>query len=320
MQKRSGDFLGTLKNFLIPEKREQRRLITSNDILDELVACFDGSCRTESVGTSLLFNMHFLVIVHPDIYEQRLASLPVVVKESVKLFYKRLQHYRKGYDELSPVSSHWQFRFGPATDFNGEKINVHDLRTIGMLTGLKGNNSGNERQQTTKVTMKSKATNVFDKMDINMDVLRHIHFAENGNFTLKFSHDLSLGGGAILKPALNRENGFARIDYFSGDKNKSGSYLMKDTEIVIARSEPENQGYSNYLLIDSEYISNPHVRIRFDESAGKFQIASFSANETRVNEMIITRSDVQNPRWMELAAESQVLLNGIITLHFKQQL
>ena len=115
------------------------------------------------------------------------------------------------------------------------------------------------------------------------------------------------------------DNGLARIEYFLGDKNKGDVYIMKDTEIVIARKEPENQGYSNYLLLDSEFVSNPHARIRLNEQTGKFQIASFSANETRANEMIIVKSNAALPRWFDLEPKSQILLNGIVTLEFKQQ-
>ncbi|MFT3934524.1 MAG: hypothetical protein QM726_12955 [Chitinophagaceae bacterium] len=322
MQKKNGGLLGTLKNILIPEKQEMPAFITSNDILDELLACFDRSCKTESVGSSLLFNMHFLVILHPDVYEQRLASFPIIVKEAVKNFYKKLQAYKSGFEEISPVSSLWQFRFGPASHFNTETIGMGDMKVIGMLTGLKTGNGVSDGRQTAKVTMKSKATNVFDKMDINLDVLRHIHFAENGNFTVKFNNDLSLiatNTSTSVKATRNRESGIARIEYFMGDKNINGVYLMKDTEIVIARREPENELYNNYLLLDSGYVSNPHARIRLNETNGKFQIASFSAHETRLNETIVERSDAANPGWIDMQPESQVLLNGIITLTFKQQ-
>jgi len=315
MKRRPEGFFGALKNLLVPEDREEPAPVTNNDILRELLDCFDDSCNRESVGSSLMFNMHFLVILHPDVYEQRLPSLPVVVKEAVKLFYKKLQTSRKHYEDLSPVSSHWQFRFGPATDFNGEKVGVFDIKVIGMLTGLR---TGGDGRHTAKVTMKSKATNVFDKMDINIELLRHIHFAESGNFTVKFSNDLSLGGSVSLKQARHTEMGFAQIEYFMGDKNKSDVYVMKDTEIVIARKEPENQGYSNYLLLDSSYVSNPHARIRLNEATGKFQVASFSSNETRANEMVVTRSDAANPKWFDLEPQSQLLLNGIVTLEFKQ--
>ena len=321
MKKNSGDFFGTLKNLLVPDSKTPSLQVTNNDILNDLIECFNNSCSTESVGTSLLFNMHFLVILHPAVYEQRLASLPVVVKEAVKNFYKKLQSCRRHYEDIAPVSSLWQFRFGPATDFNGEKITSADIRVVGMLTGARADGMGTDRQVSAKVTMKSKLTNVFDKMDLNLDVFRHIHFAENGNFTVKFNNDLSLTANAVPQQQIRKtENGFARIDYFMGDKNKGGVYIMKDTEIVIARREPENQGYSNYLLIDSSYVSNPHARIRVNETTGKCQIASFSSHETRVNEVVIARSDADNPRWVNLEPKSQVLLNGIVTLAFKQQL
>lgn len=309
-----------MKNWLIPESvKHQPAPVTNNDILKELLDCFDNSCTAESVGSSLVFNMHFLVIVHPDIHEQRLPSFPIIVKEAVKMFYKNLQQYRKNYEDLSPVSSHWQFRFGPASDFNNERLGPCDIKVIGMLTGIRTGSMGSERRHTAKVTMKSKVTNVFDKMDINLEVLRHIHFAESGSFTVKFSNDLSLGSGVTLKQARNIDNGYARIEYFMGDKNKGDHYIMKDTEIVIARKEPENLGYSNYLLIESGYVSNPHARIRLNEATGKFQIAAFSANETRVNEAVIARSDAHSPRWFDLQPQSQILLNGIVTLDFKQQ-
>jgi len=193
-----------------------------------------------------------------------------------------------------------------------------------MLTGAKTNGVAADTRSTSKVTMKSKATNVFDKMDLNLEVLRHIHFAENGHFTVKFSNDLSLGStGAnnlLPKQTRNMQNGFARIEYHMGDTNKGGVYIMKDTEIVIARKEPDNQGYSNYLLIESQYISNPHARIRLNETTGKCQVASFSANETRVNEVVVARSNADNPQWTNLEPESQLLLNGIVTLEFRQQL
>jgi hypothetical protein len=320
MKKRSGSLLGSLKTLLIPETLHTSFQVTNNSILQELMACFDASCQTESVGSSLLFNMHFLVILHPDIYEQRLVSLPVVVKESVKNFYKKLQVHRRSYEDMAPVSSLWQFRFGPATDFNGEKISPGDIRVVGMLTGARADDITNNRQAA-RVTMKAKATNMFDKMDVNLEVFKHIHFAENGNFTVRFNNELSLAGGSTLtKQTRHAAHGFATIEYFLGDKNSGGSYTMKDTEIVVARKEPENQGYSNYLLLDSSYVSNPHVRIRLNENTGKCQIASFSAHETRVNEVVVVRSHAENPQWINLEPESQVLLNGMVTLAFKQHL
>jgi len=326
MKKKSGDFFAALKSIILPESTDQRAAngpVTNNYILKELMDCFENSCKRESVGKSLLFNMHYLIILHPEVYEERLPSLPVIVKEALKAFYAKLKTAKKNFDELSPVSFHWHFRFAPGTDFNQERISVEDVRVIGMLTGLKpAGSGGSDRHNTAKVTMKSKATNVFDKMDINLDVLRHLHFAENGTFTVKFNPELTVTNVAVTNNAGQRtarsEAGLARIEYYTADTSKDAVYIMKDTEIVIARKEPENVGYSNYLLIESGFVSNPHARIRWNESQQSFQIASFSNNETRVNETVIGKSEAGSPRWFDLRDKSQVLLNGMVTLTFKQ--
>jgi hypothetical protein len=71
-------------------------------------------------------------------------------------------------------------------------------------------------------------------------------------------------------------------------------------------------------LIESGFVSNPHARIRWNDTQQSFQIASFSNNETRVNETVISKSEAGDPRWFDLKDKSQVLLNGMVTLTFKQ--
>jgi hypothetical protein len=319
MKNKSHDFFSSLKTFILPSSEAAPKQITNNIILNELLECFDNSCKKESVGTSLLFNMHFIIILHPDQYEDRLASFPVIVKEAVKGFYKKLAVYKKEYEDLSPVSFQWHFKFGPGSSFNEDRINANDIRVIGMLTGLKsGAGSGNQsvRKNTAKVTMKSKLTNVYEKLDINLDLLRHINFFESGTFSVRFNNDLQLSGGNTTRTQRDMESGIAHFEYFLADKNVEAEYLMKDKEIVIARKETANQGYSNYLLIESTFISDPHARVRLHEPSGKFQIASFSRFETRVNEVVIPPSEPGNPKWFDLNDKSQILLNSSVTLKF----
>lgn len=317
MKQQDQGFLTRFKNFFVPLPDKPAH-VTNNSILQELIACFDNSCRHESVGSSLLFNTHFIIVLHPDVYEARIASLPIIVKEAVKIFYRRLSDLKKGYEDVSPVSSAWHFRFGPGTEFNHESLGVNDIKVIGMLTGFKDTGAGNEpvRHGTTKVTMKSKRTNVYDKMDIDLHSFRHINFLENGTFSVKFNSDLQVAGTTLQ----SANSGIATIEFYMADKNLQETYTMRDKEIVIARKESGNQGYSNYLLIDSSYVSNPHARIRFNDSSQKFQIASFSGNETRVNEKVIPRSEPASPQWQDLQDAAQVLLSSMVTLKFKNTL
>lgn len=293
--------------------------VTNNSILNELIACFNDSCYQQSVGKSLLFNMHFLVLLHPDTYEARMQSLAPIVNEAVKEFYIRLKQQKINFEEIVPVSSVWHFKFGPASVFNNEIIREKDIKVIGVLTGLR-HQSGREYavpETTTRITMRVKATNAYDKMDINPQVFKHINFLDSGTFEIKFSGDLKLSSAPVQQQAFN-DNGIAILEYYVGNTGLEGKYIMRDKEIVIARKEVTNGSYSNYLLIDSAGVSNPHARIKYNEAEKKFQIASFSSNETRVNEILISKSELDNPRWSDLPDHSQLLLNMMITLQFKK--
>jgi hypothetical protein len=314
------------KNIIIPssaptEVKYVAGEITNNAILRELIECFQISCTKESVGGSLLFNTHFIIVLHPNVYEERLASLPAVVKEAVKAFYQHLKQLQPRYEEIIPVSATWHFKFGPGAAFNNEQIKPTDIKVIGMLTGPKDASLQPRSSATAKVTMKSKLTNVFDRMDINLDAFYHIDFKESGTFAVKFNPLLEYGG-PTPQPSQTQvyqapNHALAQIDYYLADQHKEETYLMKDNEIVVARKEPDNLGYSNYLLVDSPYISNPHVRIRYNDGLQRFQLASFSRNETRLNEQVIPKSDFTNPQWTDLAPQSQILLNSMVTLQFK---
>ncbi len=317
MKRKSLDFFGTLKSLILPENQDRpAREPDNNAILAEILECFDRSCKKESVGGSLLFNMHFLVVLHPAVYVERLASFPIIVKEAVKGFYKRLSEYRKQYDEISPVSMLWHFRFGEGDFFQGEKMDPSDIQVIGMLTGEKGYVPTANGNNTARVTMKSRRTNVYEKMDINLELLQQVHFIDSGSFTVTYHPDLKLPAAAGSRQLRSFESGIARIYYYLADKNEDGTYLMKDREMVIARKDEANQGYSNYLLIDSGYVSDPHARIRWNEQAGNFQIASLSRFDTRVNEVLVPRSEPGSPQWVELPNDSQIMLNASVTLQF----
>lgn len=315
-------FWKKVKEGLLPSNEAPVRSskeVTNNQILNELFYCFDKSCDNLSVGESLVFNMNYLVILHPETYDARLQSFAPIVSEAVKGFYKRITNLKGKLTEVMPVSTVWRFKFGPASSFNNREIGLNDILVIGMPTGLKHNSSFNESSQgdLQKVTMRVNLTNAFDKMDLNPQVFRHINFLESGTFEVRFSPDLKLGGTSVTPQQPVTENGIARIDYYIANKGLGGKYTMKDTEIVIARKEAANLVHPNYLLIDSEAVSNPHARIRYVENTKKFQIASFSNNETRVNEAAISKSELGNPTWSDLPDNSQILLNTMVTLKFK---
>ena len=311
------------------------KTINNERILQELIRCFDTSLNRESIGTSLLFDAHYVIILHPASYTERLAALPVIVNEAVNAFYQSITRRKAAHDRIVTVASHWHFKFGPGTEFDGRPITPADVEVIGSLTGASLENdslSNPKAGGNLKATRKVKNTNVYEKLDLNLPAFSHIDFRESGAFAVRIDQAL-LGSDdreapptmvaplpVIVPPAQRpvRPDALARIDCYMADQNTEETYWMNDREVVIARQEPDNQAFANYIRLASPYVSNPHARIRYDATASQFQLASFSQHETRLNERVVARSEPTNPAWVELPSPSQILLNGVVTLAFQK--
>lgn len=333
MANQPGGWLGKLGNFIVPPSPTDTTptdTVSNKRILDELVAGFDDSIRRESVGASMLFNAHFLIILHPDTYEARQNAFPVVVDEAVRAFNAVIEARKGQYERVSPVASSWFFKLGAGREFGGESVAPTDVNVVGALTGiLPGNALASAAPDKVNVTRRVRQTNRYEKVDVDLSTFQHIDFREPGAFVVKFNFGLSVVpvqppvvvGGATKAgaPTLPRslDAGLARINYYIAETNRETDYLMRDREIVVARQDTDNTHFPNYLLLESAYVSNPHARIRFNDTTQSFQIASFSRNETRVNEQLIPRSEPASPQWFDLPGKAQILLNTMVTLNFQ---
>ncbi len=338
MEKLPNRFWDQLGSLLVPKRQPNApKLITNERILHELIRCFDTSLNRESIGNSLLFDAHYVIILHPTSYAERLAALPVIVNEAVSAFYERINQRKGPQNRIVTVASHWHFKFGPGTEFDGRPITPADVEVIGSLTGASLENdslSSAKAGTNLKATRKVKNTNVYEKLDLNLPAFSQIDFRESGAFAVRIdpallSSDTPPSTAVApmpttppvpVAPSPARPDALARIDCYIADQNTEQTYWMKDREVVIARQEPDNQMFANYIRLVSPYVSNPHARIRYDETAGQFQLASFSQHETRLNERVVARSEPGNPVWVELPNPSQILLNGVVTLSFQRNL
>lgn len=340
MEKTPNRLWDQLGSLLVPKRAVTATATVSNDrILHEIIRCFDTSLARESIGTSLLFDAHYIIILHPTSYAERLAALPVIVNEAVSAFYEHIKQRKRDSDQIVTVASHWHFKFGPGTEFDGRSIEPGDVEVIGSLTGASLANDSlpnNPIGGNLKATRKVKNTNVYDKLDLNTLTFKHIDFRESGAFAVRIDPALMGKTERVEKPSEPNQpaativsapaqpapvvkqhpNALARIDCFVADQNTETTYWMQDREVVIARQEPDNEAFDNYIRLASPYVSNPHARIRYDAASKQFQLAAFSRHETRLNEQIVARSEPGNPVWIPLPSPSQVLLNGVVTLTF----
>ena len=109
---------------------------------------------------------------------------------------------------------------------------------------------------------------------------------------------------------------FARLEATLPDKEWAGKkleYIVKEEAFIVAGID-EKPGQQGVFRIPSEWVSSPHLSVRYDKPADKFFVASFG-EKTIVNENEVGNSTSDAPIWTELPMNSRIVLNGIVSIN-----
>ena len=90
-------------------------------------------------------------------------------------------------------------------------------------------------------------------------------------------------------------------------------YMMKEEELLVSGKE-EGNGRAGVFRIPTDWVSTPHLKIRYNKAEGKLYVASFG-DKTMLNERPMAVSDHRNPLWTELPMNSKLVLNGIVGIN-----
>lgn len=279
--------------------------ITPNDVYKYIVEKFRESISQLSFANRVVFYHEYIIGFNPDDYkdfmENKKGIFGLIVQESVKKFYETLKEYRSKGRTVEPSSSKWVFRFVSHPDYaRGDKSFIGKL-----LPGAA------QKQENLRITFIPRQTGIAETSDISADILKGFTFYSEGYYEVPYQEDLVYDEAKANAPAM-----FARFEAIVPEKEFAGrklEYLMKDEEITVSGRE-EAQQSSSVFRIPSDWVSSPHLRIRFSKSDGKLYVASFG-EKTIVNEKQIPLSGWSNPAWTELPINSKIVLNGIVGIN-----
>jgi hypothetical protein len=286
---------------------EQMPTLTPNDVYKYILEKFNESIAQLSFADRIVFYHEYIICFNPEDYREFMDNkkgiFGLIVQESVKKFYGVLKNHKAGGKDVQPSSSKWVFRFVSHPDYaRGDKSFIGKL-----LPG-----SHQQKEENLRVTFIPRQTGIAQTFDINPDILKGFTFYSEGYYEVPYQEDLAYNEKQVNK-SVSTGNGLARFETIIPDKAYAGKkieYFMKDEEIVVSGKD-ENREASNIFRIPSEWVNTPHLRIRFNESEGKFYLASFG-EKTIVNEKEVKRTDTANPGWSELPVNSKIVLNGIV--------
>jgi hypothetical protein len=294
--------------FLTNESTEKAKAkaLTPDTVYSYIVEKFEGSIRDLSFADRVVFYHEFIISFNADDYKEFVADkqgiFGLIVQETVAKFYEILKEYRALGKTVKPSGSKWVFRLVSHPDYaRGDK---------GFIGKLLPDN--NQKEQNLRVTFIPRQTGIAQTFDVSQEALKGFTYYSEGYFEIPYEEELE----PEEKLAAKVQNNIARLETIIPDQQFAGKkveYLMKDEEIIVSGSE-ETREDSNIFTIPSDWVNAPHLQIRYNKADGKFYLAAFG-EITTLNEVIVERSDINSPKWVELPVNSRMLLNGIIGLN-----
>lgn len=281
--------------------------MTPDQVYKYIIEKFKESIAELSFADRIIFYHEYIICFSPPDYNKFMDNnrgiFSLIIKESVKAFYTILQEHRNKGKKVTASANKWVFRFVSHPDY--EK---GDKSFIGKL--LPGNVQ--KKEENLRVTFIPRQTGIAQTFDIADEILQDFTFYSDGYYEIPWSEALVLGDVSGAK----QPKYFARLEATLPDKEYAGKkleYLVKDENITISGID-EKQGLQGVFRIPSEWVSTPHLSIRFDKNADKFMLASFG-EKTILNENEVANSDKNSPQWTELPMNSRIVLNGIVSIN-----
>lgn len=289
-----------------PEFMETAAL-SPDHVYKYIVDKFKESIQELSFAGRIIFYHEYIICFSPPDYNKFMDNnrgiFGLVIQESVKSFYSILQQYKQQGKKITASSNKWVFRFVSHPDY--EK---GDKSFIGKL--LPGNVK--QKEDNLRVTFIPRQTGIAQTFDIADEILKDFTFYSDGYYEIPYNDGLVAEDQQSVKAAKH----FARLETTLPDKQYAGKkleYLLKDDMITVCGSD-EQPGLPASFRIPSEWVSTPHLSIKYEKNEDRFFIASYG-EKTIVNEIEIEKSEPAAPVWAELPMNSRIVLNGIVTIN-----
>ncbi|MEO6719695.1 MAG: hypothetical protein ABIN67_04975 [Ferruginibacter sp.] len=283
--------------------------ITPDIVYKYIVDKFEESIRHLSFAQRVVFYHEYIISFNADDYNEfmhdKKGIFGLIIQESIKQFYTSLKNYRTQGKTVEPSGNKWVFRFASHPDYK-----PGDIGFIGKL--LPGGNNI-KKEENLRVTYIPRQTGIAQTLDINQEILKDFNFYSEGYYEVPYREDLVFENDRVSN---DQTKTLGRFETTIPDREFAGKkieYYMKEKDIIVSGKE-EDRTTSDIFRIPSEWVSTPHLHIRYSKNDDKFYLASFG-EKTIVNEQEIIKSDIENPVWTELPINSRIVLNGIVGIN-----
>jgi hypothetical protein len=283
-------------------------LMTPDLVYKYIIEKFRESVAELSFADRIIFYHEYIICFSPPDYNKFMDNnrgiFSLIIKESIMSFYTILEQHRQKGKNVTASANKWVFRFVSHPDY--EK---GDKSFIGKL--LPGS-SLQQKEENLRVTFIPRQTGIAQTFDIADEILKDFTFYSDGYYEIPWSDSLVLGD--VNDPKIPKY--LARLEATLPEKQYAGKKLeyLVTVETIIVSGIDEKPGRPDVFRVPSEWVSTPHLSIRYDKNSDKFFLASYG-EKTIVNENEVKNSNSDAPLWTELPMNSRIVLNGIVSIN-----
>ena len=300
-------FLAAGKN----EIKHQATGLTPDEVYKYILERFKAAVKQLSFANRVVFYHEYIICFNEEDYREFLSQkqglFGIIIHECVGQFYQILEGYRKAGKTVAPAASKWVFRLVSHPDYERG-----DMGFIGKL--MPGTA---KKEENLRVTFIPRQTGIAETMDVSQDILNGFTYYSEGYYELPYTAAETAAAAAPAMPApAAAGQTIARLETIlpdAGYRGKKLEFLMKETEIIVS-GQDESRKAPGVFVVPSDWVSTPHLKIRYDRKAEKLYLAAFG-EKTMLNEKELTRSEPSAPVWNLLPFNSKILLNGIIGIN-----
>ena len=281
--------------------------LTPDLVYKYIIEKFKESIADLSFADRVIFYHEYIICFSPPDYNKFMSNdrgiFSLIIKESVKAFYNILQEHKQKGKKVTASSNKWVFRFVSHPDYEkGDKSFIGKLLPGNVL----------QKEENLRVTFIPRQTGIAQTFDIAEEIVSDFTYYSDGYYEIPWQESLVMGD--INDPKTPRY--FARLEATLPEKEYAGKkieYLVKDENFLVGGID-EKPGQPGVFRIPSEWVSTPHLSVRYDRNADKFFLASFG-EKTIVNEVEVKNSPPDVPFWTGLPMNSKIVLNGIVSIN-----
>lgn len=335
------DFLARLLEFFRPTPApaaQPSEGITNMTILNEMVAYFKRKLAEDSIPGRLIYPTSFTIIMTPEDYRARSATLSLVLPEVVKAFYavlrKKIESLKPA-PQFEPLVKMWTFRFSPSTLSSvGPEGGKHCKVRPGHISILRDSyddvpiankdtaSAANQDEEvdTGGTIHKIPDSDRTSKASLNKAVLQGFSTIGDGTYFCPFNSQLTFpeaprqaNSAAHNAAETSSNDALALLEYKLDGKRIT--YRMYDNLIHISGASEERRG-REFCIINSPYLVKSHLQIHYDPDKDLFEAAAFAP--ARLNEQKM--QEERGGHWDPLPDHATLFLAGEVTLKFRRLL